>query len=391
MKIKIIGLSLLLASAAGAQITNMNNGAYQGDPTAGSVWSALQTGNADFDWIGAQLAALPDAQTNSVLNSFKNPLWSTNSISFATTNWVILPVSVTNYAGTTFSYAQGGGLTFNYSTDGGASWWPDSGTLITNIPVMLAFTNVNRGAFAPSIPAILTNLTIYVQTRPDLFAKSNSVIGQDFMVGTPLGPNDATPKSYVDGLMQATPWWSAPQSVQLNGYPLNFNPIWQVSSATNSASITWNYIGTPAVSISGPAATYASVSNILVQTNWVFLLVRTNSVTSPIIPQYTASLLQQSWLTVPAYTSTYPFFTNGLYTVTFPIPNPNAAFIRLAFFPPGAAVLSSFGSLWQTLSTVTNSTDSTAGWGAGVMKWDTNYIYVSVGTNQWKRAALSTW
>jgi len=41
--------------------------------------------------------------------------------------------------------------------------------------------------------------------------------------------------------------------------------------------------------------------------------------------------------------------------------------------------------------TVTNSTDSTGGRGAGLIRWDTNYLYVSVGTNQWKRAALSSW
>jgi len=41
--------------------------------------------------------------------------------------------------------------------------------------------------------------------------------------------------------------------------------------------------------------------------------------------------------------------------------------------------------------TVTNSTDSTFGLGAGVVCVDTNYVYVSVATNRWKRAALSAW
>lgn len=41
--------------------------------------------------------------------------------------------------------------------------------------------------------------------------------------------------------------------------------------------------------------------------------------------------------------------------------------------------------------TVAKSCDSTSGHGAGLVKWDADYIYISVGTNQWKRAALTTW
>lgn len=42
-------------------------------------------------------------------------------------------------------------------------------------------------------------------------------------------------------------------------------------------------------------------------------------------------------------------------------------------------------------TTVTNSTDSTYGYGAGLICLDTNYIYFSVGTNQWKRVAGTNW
>jgi len=41
--------------------------------------------------------------------------------------------------------------------------------------------------------------------------------------------------------------------------------------------------------------------------------------------------------------------------------------------------------------TVTNATDTTWTNGAGLICIDTNYVYISVGTNQWKRAALATW
>ena len=55
---------------------------------------------------------------------------------------------------------------------------------------------------------------------------------------------------------------------------------------------------------------------------------------------------------------------------------------------PAALSLAPSPGVWQTLFTVTNSTDSSYGYGAGLMRWDTNYIYVTYGTNLWKRAAL---
>jgi hypothetical protein len=41
--------------------------------------------------------------------------------------------------------------------------------------------------------------------------------------------------------------------------------------------------------------------------------------------------------------------------------------------------------------TITNATDTSWGYGAGLMCCDSNYVYVSVATNLWKRAALSAW
>jgi len=44
--------------------------------------------------------------------------------------------------------------------------------------------------------------------------------------------------------------------------------------------------------------------------------------------------------------------------------------------------------LQLTPRTITNSNDSTWGKGAGLICVDANYIYISTGTNTWKRAAL---
>jgi hypothetical protein len=55
------------------------------------------------------------------------------------------------------------------------------------------------------------------------------------------------------------------------------------------------------------------------------------------------------------------------------------------------ATLTVNNGIFSAPYTVTNSTDSTFGFGAGLLRWDTNYLYVSVGTNLWKRVALSSW
>ena len=54
-----------------------------------------------------------------------------------------------------------------------------------------------------------------------------------------------------------------------------------------------------------------------------------------------------------------------------------------------ALALSNIISLAPT--TVANATNTTWSQGAGLVCVDTNYVYVSVGTNRWKRVAVSTW
>lgn len=62
-----------------------------------------------------------------------------------------------------------------------------------------------------------------------------------------------------------------------------------------------------------------------------------------------------------------------------------------AFYVPVSLPYVVFGtnSNYPTL-TVTHSTNSTFGYGAGLIACDTNYIYVSVGTNAWNRISIST-
>ena len=49
------------------------------------------------------------------------------------------------------------------------------------------------------------------------------------------------------------------------------------------------------------------------------------------------------------------------------------------------------GLINLTNTTIVSATSTTWGLGAGLMCFDSGYVYVSVGTNAWKRASLSTW
>lgn len=46
---------------------------------------------------------------------------------------------------------------------------------------------------------------------------------------------------------------------------------------------------------------------------------------------------------------------------------------------------------WLNISEPRTPASATADGSTGDISWDSNYIYVCVSTNSWKRAALSTW
>jgi hypothetical protein len=365
--------------------------------TAIQGWQGWQTVDTNFAQIDGEIASLAgsqaDAQTNSVLNSFRLAVWSTNCLPIYQQTFFELPTIVTNFAGATFTFSNVAAA-FIFSTDG-SNWQFGAENLLTNVPVWLAFTNT-----APSDligfngNVVISNLTLYTQLRPDLCGRSNSVIGQTFQVGSPVSPADATPKSYVDALLQTPAWLQGGAPINLNGYPLNITPNFRlVGDEMNLASslLHLEFVGGDVFTIKGPAAIFTVITNWAFVTNWVTLNIPTNGITSPIFPQYTTQLGVAAWLIVTNFTSTYPVSSNGCYTLHFPYPDPRTAFIRCAYYPVGATLMAIQVDLQKLPFTVTNSTDSTSGSGAGLIRWYTNYLYISTGTNQWKRAALASW
>jgi hypothetical protein len=386
---------------AGAQAwhsTNADNAT--GWANSNALWlvaqAYLSNQQAEIVILQGDYGTIPDAQTNSVLNSFKTPLWTTNIVNLTDTNWFLFPITVTNFAGCTF-ISPGGSpfFYFEYSTNNGSTWIMDSGSSMVLGTVNLAFTNNLGSHTGPGItnsPVSISSVVVYTLTRPDLFARSNSTVGQEIQVGYPNNPDDATPLSYVQGLVSAQQWYVPGTPLSLNGAPFNVSSAWTLAQdATNNSQIDWNYNGSFGASLSSSSFQYASIHSISLKTNYVTLTVLTNLVTSAVIPQFSTPLSIYSWANVPRVTSSYPYSTSGLYTISFPEPATNAAYIRTVFFTSGNIVFGVNGSFYQPPQTITASTNSTTGYGAGLMNWDTNYIYVSVGTNRWKRAALSTW
>ena len=49
-----------------------------------------------------------------------------------------------------------------------------------------------------------------------------------------------------------------------------------------------------------------------------------------------------------------------------------------------------FGEARLTNATIASATNSTAGYGVGFLTWDTNYLYLSIASNTWRRISIPT-
>jgi hypothetical protein len=245
------------------------------------------------------------------------------------------------------------------------------------------------------VPGEVSNLIIYTLDAPQLFGTTNELYGESFRVGPPIDPDDVTPKNYVDGLFQTTAWWSAQQPVQLNSHSLHYSGSWEVypNYTTNSDQLHFSWLGTDLVRLDNPMGAFQTFASIdLVGTN-VLVSVPTNGLAQAPALRYTRYLTPLNWLAVSA--TNWIDGTN--YVLQFGRPFTDSGYVSAYAVSTNAAVMSVAGDLsvagaWRgAVCTVTNSNSTTWGLGAGVMRWDTNYVYVSVATNRWKRAALSTW
>jgi hypothetical protein len=113
----------------------------------------------------------------------------------------------------------------------------------------------------------------------------------------------------------------------------------------------------------------------------------TNGLTASPRLQLSHNLTPPVW----TYMTNTPTITGTNYVWTFPFPYPDMGFLMAVVPSANPGVVSLASVLQLTPRTVATATSTTWGFGAGIVCADTNYVYVSVGSNVWKRAALSTW
>jgi hypothetical protein len=364
-------------------------------------WKAWWAADVNFQRLKRQVDALTNAPssggatpTNAMLNSFRAPAWTANSISLAA-GASNAPVWVTNLAQVDYTVTLGSPQLY-FSFDG-TNYVSGSRTLITNVPVKVVFFSglgIDTNSMSPTeipMPAAVTNVTYWALTRPDLFGVTNAFYGEKVFVSEPASPSEAASKNYVDSSFAGTSWWSAKNDVQLNSYTLNFSVAWsEFVSGNQGTALHMDFLGQDAFTISYTA--YTQPTNLVTAsidgtgTN-VLVSLPTNGVSS------SARLLLSHYLTPLNWQlcSSPPVLSGGAWVFTIPFPWPDSGFMISSIPSPNPGVMTLSTLLQMTPRTITNSTDTTWGYGAGLVVADTNYVNFSVGTNRWKRAALTSW
>lgn len=365
-------------------------------PVSGSVGQPLvktATGVAIGPIAASAVTGLTDADTNSMLNSGTFVAFVTNAIytTAGTTN--ILPWSFTNYAGCTYT-ATSGVPTMLWSTDSGTTWNQGAETLITNVGVELAIfggpiwgLSTNPIAFEGDVG--LTNLIGYGLSRSDLFGRTNHLVGQRLQVGTPLYSSDAVPKSYADGLAGQIGQLNATQEGQLNSYGLHPDSVWDLYSASSNNILTATFLGAYSWGARYPlpsAITNGVIASIANRTNATVKVLTNGLAVAPVL-KITHYLSPLNW----TYLSSTPTIISTNYVFTFVLPYTDSAFVAPVLPSSSPGIFNLASVLQLTPRTITNSTDTTWTNAPGMLCCDSNYLYISVGTNLWKRAALSSW
>lgn len=394
MKQLILLLSLCLPASAqllvvgytnDVQLTTQTNGdlyadgrqvAVVGQPADGSAWTNLHR---------SQIVDLGDADTNSILSSPRFTYWTTNALNLTNAVRYQLPITVTNPESVSWS-ALAGYVGLYWAPAGTTNW--NLGQITTNAPVVFSFITPDNPTIGTPINPVLTNITVYALSRPDLFGRTNHMYGQRLKLSAPVEADDAATMGWVSNLVAGVSYLQN-DGVFLSGSKLNYSSEWSMIGGTNGLAM--NYLGTAVLTVRPPPIDLTTITAISMTNTVVWVRIWTNGVSTAPAPQWSPRLNNPIWQTISSYTNTYPTASGTNYTISFQRPDPNMAFIRVA----RATTLPNFVDLAAMLltapRTVTNASDSTWGNGAGVVTWDTNYIYISVGTNSWKRASLSSW
>lgn len=357
-------------------------------------WSVNENWGRLTNTIAGITGGLGDAQTNAILNSQRIAALTTNGFYLAAGASNVLGW-VTNLAGVTYATTLGEPeLLFSYD---GTNYVTGRETLVTNTRVRISFSSgsgLNTNATAPTripLPGAVTNVTLWKMVRPDLFGITNALFGERLFVNDPESPSEAASKNYVDKTFLGTSWWSAGAEVQLNQYALNFNSEWRQMIDGSQAQIQhWQFRGLDSFKVSYSESlntTNALTASVDESGTNVVVSLSTNGVSSGARLLFSHQLVPLNW----QGSAVAPVLVGATWVFTVPLPWTDSGFctVRTPSGDPGFIDLSCL--LRLTSTTITNANSTTWGKGAGLVCTDSNYLYISVWTNSWKRAALATW
>jgi len=369
--------------------------------SAGQVLTAVDGATEWADAAGGvtleQVAAggfLNVTNSEVILNSDTYAAWSTNGAIRLTAQTKNLGIVLSNgFAGASFQNFGPGLFDVAWTLDG-TNW----SKAMTNAEVTVGVINIITEP-GSSDPMGITNLTLLSWTEPSLFGKTNFTRGQILIVDRPKLADAAAPLRTVTNVAwravrNQTNWASIPakSEVDLGGYGERLTAEWKrtATATTNADSLDWVWTGTNVWSVVGPPSVSVSRAEYsVVVSSLTNVLVTLPAAYTSSVPRVLFSHTAKS--PVWSRLSSTATATNDTLEVAFTVPNADYGFFRIAIDDGTPSFGTLNGVLELTPRTIAATNSTTWGRGAGLVCVDGDYVYISVGTNAWKRATLEAW
>lgn len=369
--------------------------------SAGQVLTAV---DGATEWANAaggvtleQVAAggfLNVSNSEVILNSDTYMAWSTNGAITLTAKTNNLGIVLSNgFAGASFQNYGPGLFDVAWTLDG-TNW----SKAMTNAEVTVGVIHIITDP-GSSGPMGITNLGLYSWTEPERFGKTNFTRGQILIVDRPKLADAAAPLRTVTNeawraVRNQTNWASIPakSEVDLGGYGERLTAEWKrtATATTNADSLDWLWTGTNVWSVVGPPSVSVSRAEYsVVVSSLTNVLVTLPAAYTSSVPRVLFSHTAKS----PAWSrlSSTATATNDTLEVAFTVPNADYGFFRIAIDDGTPSFGTLNGVLELTPRTIAATNSTTWGRGSGLVCVDGDYVYISVGTNAWKRATLEAW
>jgi hypothetical protein len=322
-------------------------------------------------WINNQ-KYISSLQTNIVYSSQQYVLFSTNAFMMSGSNFIGTFPQLYNWVLVAPFLAFASPFQFTEQL-----WGSYSGTnnwfLITN--GFMTFTNISLSVVSTNSAGVGT-VTLYGIDHPEQIGHVVSLDGQFLLHnGSPIAD-----QAYVNNY------------VHVMAPPVQMAGSWVLDSQyTNGDTVTFYNHGVAIFQLMGYAPLIARSYGGMDGTRTNMLI---NTAVTNLVPGWVMEVCTNLSPPIAWSPATYTLTTNSG-VATFALPIYKGLLCQFFNLRNSAAQTAAFTipvtmpALLLTPTTITNSSSPAAG--VGLICADTNYIYVSVATNQWHRAALSAW